>query len=108
MPAVVGESVSYVVASLNTQWMGCIAHQLNTIIRHVTHEISLLSVKEKLSKVHADLLVLKSILCYMKDLGKNYNLPEGYALFQECKTTLGTALGWYVVLPSAHGHRGIF
>ncbi|KAI0558044.1 Zinc finger BED domain containing protein [Gracilaria domingensis] len=88
MPCIVGASASSQRVPYTEKWMGCISHQLNTVMKHAME-------KEMASNsvIAADLLNVKTVVRIFKQGNWNQALPDGFALVQEIETRFGTVFG---------------
>lgn len=85
MSRIAGASVSSTRVPYTENWVGFIAHQLNTGMKHV------MSSEENVKRpIHDDPVRVKTIVRVFKHGNWNQFLPDGYALLQEVETRFGT------------------
>lgn len=85
MPAVLSSSVSPTKVPFLHMWVGCICHQLNTVMK-----ITMDTADIKLSQIANDLKSVKSIVSTFNHTGMNQELEDSYKLVQEVVTRFGT------------------
>lgn len=85
MPCIVGASSSSSRVPFTEKWLGCISHQLNTVMKNVMADD-----ERKAGVVSTNLSSLKTIVRIFKQGNWNKDLPPGYALIQEIETRFGT------------------
>ena len=87
MPNIVGSSVSPNVAPLDHAWVGCIPHQMNTVMKTVFSKSKLIS--SGMQNVWENLEAMRGIVRVFKQGGWNAELPDGKALISEIETRFG-------------------
>lgn len=85
MPCIVGASASSNRVPFGSKWVGCVVHQLNTILKNVMDE----QIKKK-STIATDLENVKELVRIFKSGSWNSDLPDGCSLIPECETRFGT------------------
>ncbi len=87
MPNIVGSSISANVAPLDHRWVGCVPHQMNTVLKTVFSRSTLNAAG--LADVWSNLEAMRAIVRIFKQGGWNAELPEGKALISEIETRFG-------------------
>lgn len=87
MPNIVGSSVSANVAPLDHLWVGCIPHQMNTIMKTTFSKERLQAAQ--LVSVWNNLEAMRDIVRHFKQGGWNSELQNGKALISEIETRFG-------------------
>lgn len=88
-PAVVGAFVYPTVEPLSKKWMDCIAHQLNTVMRHVIMRIAQRDDVRNLHAINTNLKRFKAVVIFVKKSGGKKHLADGYVLLQKSETRFG-------------------
>lgn len=86
MPRVFDASVSPNQIPFSDRWVGCISHQLNTVMKHVVE-----STLPRESTIIQSIDLVKKIVSSFKHASLNSKLVPGSALQQEVATRFGTA-----------------
>lgn len=85
IPFIVGESLSSSLVLLRDLWVGSIAHQLNTAMKHV------MEAEESMkSRIASDITIVNNIVRFFKHGAWNSTLLTRIALLQEVDTRFGT------------------
>lgn len=90
MPTIVGASVSENISARDERWLPCVAHMLNTAMKHAMKALSDNTDEPFAASVTKDIQAMKKVIAWMKRTGKNSELPRGFALMQEIDTRFGT------------------
>lgn len=69
----------------SARWVGCISHQLDTVMKNVITAEPIIS-----SEISKNLNLVKSIVSTVKHADFNQEMPDGYSLLQESPTRFGT------------------
>jgi len=85
MPCIVGASSSSSKVPFTEKWLGCITHQLNTVMKP-----SMSDEERRNTRISKDLGAVKTIVRVFKHGSWNSLLPDGFALIQEVETRFGT------------------
>lgn len=91
MARVAGSSVSSQFSNSDPKWMGCLAHQLNTAMKHCIEKMGDSPIIE-LRRIAEDLRRVKTIVRIFKQGGWNASMQSGFRLIQEAETRFGTTL----------------
>lgn len=101
MAKVANSSVSQSIAPMDEHWMGCIAYQLNTIMKAC---ITAWKSIDNLKEVDKSLTAAKGIVRIFKQSGWNSEIANGLHLIQEietrCSTTFKVAQRFVQAAPS--------
>lgn len=81
IPAVFGASVSANKVAYSHRWVGCITHQLNTVMKTAVESKAISG-----SKILKHLTLLKSIVGTMNHASPNDEMPDGFSLIEKVQT----------------------